>query len=348
MKVAFIVSKLNKTAPNFYILNIILGLKNKIEFEIFYFDNILELEFPCKINKLNFYKQYDFNKFDFIHSHGFRADIYAYKIKYFKGKKISTVHSYIHFDLRSQFNSFISFVASKIWLFVLNRFDYLITLTNDMKKYYSQYLNNPKIYFIYSGHQIPKSTSILSVNDKEHIFDFKGNDLLLCTIANLTSQKGINQTINLIAKNPKLKFLIIGEGKEKTNLINLAINNKCIDRCMFLGHKNNAWEFLKLIDVFVMSSYQEGFGLVNLEAGLMKKPILCSNISVFKEIFPDDCVSFFELNNIKSMENSLNNLMINYKLFSNNLFHLVNSQYNLQIMNDNYFDLYSKQFVKSQ
>lgn len=38
----------------------------------------------------------------------------------------------------------------------------------------------------------------------------------------------------------------------------------------------------------------------------MQTPVVCSNISIFKEIFDDTKVSFFELDNISSLLESIN------------------------------------------
>ena len=55
-------------------------------------------------------------------------------------------------------------------------------------------------------------------------------------------------------------------------------------------------------DVFVIPSYSEGFSLAMLEAGTIGSSIVCSDIPAFNLPFSRNEVSFFKLNNIKSLE----------------------------------------------
>lgn len=61
----------------------------------------------------------------------------------------------------------------------------------------------------------------------------------------------------------------------------------------FLGKVQNMDEFYKSIDVFVLSSKYEGFGLVLLEAMLARVPIISSDIPTSKEVLGENYVAFF-------------------------------------------------------
>ncbi|EFI2357549.1 glycosyltransferase family 4 protein, partial [Escherichia coli] len=55
----------------------------------------------------------------------------------------------------------------------------------------------------------------------------------------------------------------------------------------------------------------EGFGLALLEAVAAKKTVVCSNIPIFKEIFTERQVSFFELDNTNSLIQAIQNSISN-------------------------------------
>jgi glycosyltransferase involved in cell wall biosynthesis len=61
----------------------------------------------------------------------------------------------------------------------------------------------------------------------------------------------------------------------------------------FLGKVQNMDDFYKSIDVFVLSSRYEGFGLVLLEAMLARVPIVSSDIPTSKEVLGENYVAFF-------------------------------------------------------
>ena len=342
LKIAFIVTKLSKAAPILYVQSLVNYLMPFADLKVYYFDDVVELQFPCPVERIRFTEKVDFNEYDIVHSHGFRPDIYTWRNKNsFKGKKVSTIHSYIHYDIKSQYNGIISFVFCKIWLCALNRLDNVITLTNDMKLYYETYLKRTQLKFIHSGHDLPENYDEIAPNEVNLIKKFKGKTTLIGVIANLRKQKGINQIIDAIGDNKEYSLLIIGDGNVKRDLEIQAAQNGCQDRCLFIGHKEDAFRYLEFIDIYAMTSYQEGFGLVNLEAALYKKPVICSNINVFNEIFNENCVCFFELDNKESFLTALLKLRFDYDSFSQNLHRLVSVKYTPKCMGNEYLLFYN-------
>jgi glycosyltransferase involved in cell wall biosynthesis len=219
--------------------------------------------------------------------------------------------------------------------------DIIVTLSNDMKLYYEQQITNTQIKCIHTGHKINPNDSIILEEENDVIINFKTKyNITLGIIANLTNQKGINQVIKAIALDSKLCLIIIGNGKEYKNLIKLAKKLNCINRCLFLGHKNYAYNYIKYFDIYVMSSYQEGFGLVTLEAAYFSKPLLCSNIPIFNEIFSNNEVEYFNLNNTNSLIQGVYNLFLNYEHFSIALNNLYKKNYTTEIMASSYKKLY--------
>jgi len=341
MKIAIILPTLRNTAPIMYVHKLVKYLIEFIEIDIYYFDDTVEIQFPCTVKQIHMHDEIDFNKYDIIHSHLYRPDKYLWlHRKKIKCKTISTIHSYIPFDLNSTYNWFVSFIYSRIWFIYLNRKNYLITLTNDLKNFYSGYLSKPQIKFIHTGYDLPDIYEPINKIDLDLINIFKIRYTLIGAIANLTKQKGINQLIDAIAKDESFALLIIGDGKLKTELQKQAQLNNCLDRCIFLGYRIDAFRYLKYIDIYAMASYMEGFGIVVLEAALYKKPVLCSNIPVFRELFDKDTVAFFELNNPESILLNLKELRLNYSQYSNNIFRIVKEKYSTKRMADEYLSFY--------
>ena len=54
-----------------------------------------------------------------------------------------------------------------------------------------------------------------------------------------------------------------------------------------------------------MPSRSEGFGLALIEAVQQKIPVICSDIDVFKELFTDDEVTFFKLEDHGSLSEAV-------------------------------------------
>jgi len=74
----------------------------------------------------------------------------------------------------------------------------------------------------------------------------------------------------------KAKLLIIGKGKNFED-IRLFIENKRLEKFIkLIEYEKNPFPYIKLSDVFVLSSKFEGLPNVLLEAAYLKKPIISS------------------------------------------------------------------------
>ncbi|MNQ71416.1 Glycosyl transferases group 1 [compost metagenome] len=89
-----------------------------------------------------------------------------------------------------------------------------------------------------------------------------------------------------------------------------------------------------------MSSYSEGFPLGLLEAGLMKLPVVCSDIPIFRELFSEDEVCFYQLDNIKSLEKAISICVNNKNELAMSLNKKIVKKYSIDEMGKNYFQLY--------
>src|SRR4051794_40426911 len=85
----------------------------------------------------------------------------------------------------------------------------------------------------------------------------------------------------------------------------LAADVGVLSRCIFLGYQPNARDYLSFFDLFIIPSYSEGFPLGLLEAAQHHLPIVCSDIGIFKELFTQEEVSFFEVDNVQSLVKSI-------------------------------------------
>jgi glycosyltransferase involved in cell wall biosynthesis len=247
-------------------------------------------------------RSFRFSDFDIIHTNGIRPDLFAFlyrkKIRY----HISTIHNFVFEDLRFTYNKLISWFFGKIWLIIWNRADKLICVSRTMKSYYSRWFSLAKIGVIYNGIEETDNSLSPNIDVIRSINDFHSQGLkVLGSVGILTKRKGIDQVMHLVAADNRLAFVIIGEGKELLNLINLSEKLNITNRCLFCGFRNNAVNYVRYFDLFIMPSRSEGFGLALIEAVQQRVPVICSDIPVFNELFNNEEVTFFKLNDLKSL-----------------------------------------------
>jgi len=76
---------------------------------------------------------------------------------------------------------------------------------------------------------------------------------------------------------PDSQLVIIGTGRLEKPLKNLVAKMDLVEHVLFLGEVNDAVNYYKAFDMFVLTSDKEPFGLVLLEAMAAKVPVIASN-----------------------------------------------------------------------
>lgn len=141
-----------------------------------------------------------------------------------------------------------------------------------------------------------KTETFLNVVDTESIVkksldyypkEFKDNNFYIVTVGRLTEQKGCDIAIKaaylLKEKILHFKWIIIGEGRDHRKLNKLIEKYKLQDNIYLLGRKSNPYPYIRNCNIYVQPSRHEGYGLSVLEARILKRPIVVSNLPVFAE-----------------------------------------------------------------
>ena len=77
---------------------------------------------------------------------------------------------------------------------------------------------------------------------------------------------------------PEVRLLLVGDGPERAKLEALARELGLADRVHFLGYQSCPEQFLRMMDVFVLTSRSEGFPVSLLEAWRASLPVVCTAV----------------------------------------------------------------------
>ena len=116
--------------------------------------------------------------------------------------------------------------------------------------------------------------------------------MLVGTIAELHPIKGLRYAIEAVAllkdRGTRITYIIIGEGEERAALETLIKEKKLEGSVFLVGHINNAAQYLKTFDIFLLPSLSEGLPYVILEAGLAGIPVVATRVGGIPEIIEDE------------------------------------------------------------
>ncbi len=347
MRIAFIIPKLSNHGPIIVAKDIIeyLTINKSCEIDVFYFDKEVEININCNsIRRIGLFERIDFDYYEIVHSHMLRPDFYIWYHRPVSKTTsfISTLHQNIFENLKGNYNAFIAFYFEKLWIKFINKQDVVVSLTDSMRKHYSSRIKS-KMITIYNGRNLStKKLADLSSEELSFLNDLKKSYKIIGAHCLLTKRKGIHQLVQALASLDNYALLIIGDGPELDNLKILAKKLKVDNRCVFLGYKKNATDYLIFFDLYVMSSYSEGFPLGLLEAAMYGLPVVCSRINIFQELFSELEVEFFEIDNIHSLSTSIENCYTKRHELGSSIKEKVLENYSTRSMAEKYFQLYKQ------
>ena len=194
----------------------------------------------------------------------------------------------------------LSLIKNLFKKYTLSKISKIITISENNKKLLEELYpeHKDKLVMIHNGidttwwkSQLIRFTEKDRKKIKEETFFAKENTLIISCIAELHERKGQKYLINaipeIVKEYPNLKFVFIGEGKERENLEKLVKKLKIEKHVTFTGKQKDIPQLLKASDIFALPSRREAFGLVNLEAMLIPLPIIASKVGGIPEIVKD-------------------------------------------------------------
>jgi len=125
----------------------------------------------------------------------------------------------------------------------------------------------------------------------------KRTDLIMVgTVANFYKSKGLNYLIEAIhflrsdlpGRSDLLKFLIIGEGRQRPQLESLIKKYELENNVFLIGKISDAQRYFKAFDIFVLPSLKEGFPWVILEAMAAQSAIIATRVGAIPEIIENE------------------------------------------------------------
>ena len=196
-------------------------------------------------------------------------------------KVIYTAHGFHFFKGAPLFNQTILKMAERImahWtdaIITMNEEDYQSALKFKLRK-------GGKVYKVHGvGINLDDFSDIqVDYKTKRTELGLKDTDIVCISAGDLVARKNYGIAIEALAKikNNNVHYLICGVGPEKDNLEKLAVENEIAERIHFLGFRSDVKELMKISDIFLFTTLQEGMPRSMMEAMASGLPCIASKI----------------------------------------------------------------------
>ena len=240
------------------------------------------------------------NKIDVFHAHDWLVATAGIGLKHvFRKPLLVTMHSTeigrrdgLHTDTEKMIHETEAWLTYEAWK-VICCSDYMVSHVR-----WAFGLPEDKLVMIPNG----VNTNVYESPDKEDCSSFRTRfalpeEKIVLYVGRLVYEKGIHVLINAVPKvleKVNAKFIIVGSGYMKEQLLNIVRSMKLEHKVLFLGFVDDETllSLQKCADVSVVPSLFEPFGIVALEAMAAKSPLVASDTGGLSEIVDHDLTGF--------------------------------------------------------
>lgn len=161
--------------------------------------------------------------------------------------------------------------------------------------------SQPGHFTIYNAVDVAHLQGIQQQTDLQKVKKLPGvpsGQLVIGVVSRLRHEKGIDLLIRsfalILKKHPGIHLLIVGTGPDEVKLKEMVRDLKVEQNTTFFGEANweTAMQQMALMDVVVVPSRFEGFGLTAAEAMAMGKPVVASDVFGLSEVVTDGQTGF--------------------------------------------------------
>ena len=239
----------------------------------------------------------------------------------------------------------------------------IILITHQTKEIIKKihHLNEDRLEVIYVGVDIDSLEIKETKLELRKEFNISNDNFVILSVGRHIPRKNFQlvlkalNEINKLNLNPsfKIKYFLIGEGEETTNLKQLTKDLNLENQVIFLGSSdvNTRNKYYKMADLFIMPSITknndiEGFGIVFLEANYFKVPVIGTATGGMSEAIIDGETGFLikqnDINDLVEKIIFLYNNELKRKEMGENGFNRVIRDFKWENIIQNYINLIKK------
>jgi glycosyltransferase involved in cell wall biosynthesis len=173
--------------------------------------------------------------------------------------------------------------------------DRFIFVSGESRRQFGIALPQAKTRVIYDAIELPEIDAVESGKSVRRELGIPTDCTVIGTVARVNPQKDyftlVSAAATVLKNRPNTRFLIVGDNSRvdlnrqhyeeiASRLRELGIEDKFI----FTGHRDDVYRLMSAMDISVLATHREGFGLCVAEAMAMRKPVVATEVGGLLEV----------------------------------------------------------------
>ena len=169
--------------------------------------------------------------------------------------------------------------------------DRIVAVSVDLEGDLARSFGAQRVTCIHNGIDLDQVEVTKLPTELRQALNLGARDFVIGTMGRLVPVKGLETFLKaariIRGRNKNAKFVIAGDGPLKGALQALACRYGLEQDVLFLGHRDDSYDVLAMMDVLVLPSLSEGIPMVLLEALALARPVVASRVGGIPEVVED-------------------------------------------------------------
>lgn len=252
-----------------------------------------------------------------------------------------------------------SWKGNLLMKFFVKLSDAIIGVSPGVVDYLESTLKLPKhkIFLVNNGVVLPREVSRTEIAELKVSLGINSNDIVIGSVGRMLQDEhkrfsDLIKAFTIVCKtHSNVKLLLVGSGPEVEKYKKLSEELAISDKVIFAGYQSDVSLYYRLMNIFVLVSAYEAFGLVLAEAMLSKLPVVATKVGGMKYIVDDTKTGFLvQPFDVNAIAEKLNILCFDEELrtnFGNNGFIKAMNTYTEKQYVNNLLALYERLLLKN-
>lgn len=195
--------------------------------------------------------------------------------------------AWIHIELNTPKTAALGFRSVSEAEKLYNRYDRIIAVSSEVKRCFTENLQiHVPVDVLYNTNEtdLIREKALMELNNPS----FSAKGVKVCSVAKLVKTKGFDRLLNvhkrLLDEGYPHTVYLLGIGEDEGALRSKAREYGVEDSFIFLGFKDNPYQYVSRCDLYVCSSRREGFSTAVTESLIVGTPVVSTDCSGAKEL----------------------------------------------------------------